>query len=98
VRSGESEVDLLDVEREPDAVTEGTGTLVLAAEVTVSVRLGEDGVFSGGTVLSIDCPEPETPTTVTTTTTPPTTAPPEATPPAPAPPAVPVPGQPPYVG
>ena len=95
VRSGESTVELLDIDREPGAITEGTGPLTLGTEVTVSVVLGEDGVFSGGTVLSIECPMPEEPTT-TTTTTPPTSAPPEATPPAP--PAQPVPGQPSFVG
>lgn len=95
VRSGESEIELLDIEREAGAITEGTGPLTLGTEVTVSVVLGEDEVFSGGTVLSIECPTPEEPTT-TTTTTPPTSAPPEATPPAP--PAQPVPGQPSFVG
>jgi hypothetical protein len=55
VRSGTSEVVAPDVEREPNAVTEATGTLVLGSEVSVFVRLGPDGVFSGGLVVTAEC-------------------------------------------
>jgi hypothetical protein len=55
VRSGTSEVVASDVERAPNAVTEATGTLVLGTEVTVYVRLGPDGVFSGGLVVTAEC-------------------------------------------
>jgi hypothetical protein len=80
VRSGDSEVEMLDVEREADVRTEATGTIVLDTEVSVFVRFGPDKVFSGGLVVTFDCPTPP-PTT--------TTAPPEAGPPAPpAPPVV----------
>jgi hypothetical protein len=91
VRSGDSEVEVLDVERAPDVRTEATGTIVLDTEVSVLVRLGPDEVFSGGLVMTLDCPTP--PTTTTTTTT----APPEA-PAPPAAPAQPVPGLPGFVG
>jgi hypothetical protein len=88
VRSGDSEVEVLDVERAPDARTEATGTVVLDSEVLVFVRLGADEVFSGGLVMTLDCPIPPSSTT--------TTAPPEA--PPPAAPAEPVTGQPSFVG
>ena len=96
VTSGDSSVEVLDVEREPEAVTEATGTLTLGEEITVSLRLGSDGVFSGGLIVTVDCPVPPTPTTSTSTTS--TTLAPEAPEPAPAPPAMPVPGEPTYTG
>ena len=61
VRSGTSEVVASDVERAPNAVTEATGTLVLGPDVTVSVRLGPDGVFSGGLVVTAECQPPTPP-------------------------------------
>jgi hypothetical protein len=86
VRSGDSEVEVVDVEREPDVGTEVTGTIVLDTAVSVFVRFGPDEVFSGGLVVTLDCPTPP-PTTTTTTS-----APPEAGPPAvPAQPVVGVP-------
>jgi len=79
LRSGGSEVTALDVEREPGAVTETAGTLVLGTDVSISVRLGADGVFSGGGLtVTLDCPpEPTTTTTEAPTTT--TTVPVETT-------------------
>ena len=56
VRSGGGEVALLDVERAPNVRTEATGTLTLGTDVSVFVRLGPDGLFLGGLVLTIDCP------------------------------------------
>jgi hypothetical protein len=61
VRSGGDEVVVPDVERAPNARTEATGTLTLASEVSVFVRLGPDGVFSGGLVVTLDCPLPPPP-------------------------------------
>lgn len=61
VRSGTSEVVASDVERAPNAVTEATGTLVLGSTVDVFVRLGADGVFSGGLVVTATCGPPEPP-------------------------------------
>lgn len=83
VRSGDSEVTVPDVEREPGIVTPATGTLVLGEQVTVSVQFGPDEIFSGGLVVTVDCSESPTTTTTesTTTTAPanPTTAPPTPT-------------------
>ena len=73
VRSGDSEVTVPDVEREPGAVTEATDTIVLGPDVAVFVRLGPDEVFSGGTVVTVDCSESPTTTESTTTTTAPAT-------------------------
>jgi LPXTG-motif cell wall-anchored protein len=68
VRSGESEVAVLDVEREPEAVTQASGTLVLGPEISVFVRFGPDGVFSGGVVLTVDCTQTTTTSEAPTTT------------------------------
>jgi LPXTG-motif cell wall-anchored protein len=72
VRSGGSEVVALDVERAPGVTTEASGTIVLGSDVSVFVRLGPDGVFSGGLVVTLDCAPPP-PTTTTTTEAPTTT-------------------------
>jgi len=58
VDSGGTQVVVLDVERESFGVIHGQGTLTLGDTVTVSVRLGEDGRFSGGLTLTIDCESP----------------------------------------
>jgi LPXTG-motif cell wall-anchored protein len=71
VRSGGSEVVALDVERAPDVRTEADGTIVLGTEISAFVRLGSDGVFSGGLVVTVECAQP--PTTTTTTEKPTTT-------------------------
>jgi LPXTG-motif cell wall-anchored protein len=73
VRSGDSEVVVPDVEREPGAVTPATGTPVLGTEITVSVQFGPDEVFSGGLVVTVDCTQTTTTTESTTTTTEPET-------------------------
>lgn len=77
VTSGEDSIVLLDVEREPNAVTSASSPLVLGSTVTVSLRMGPDEVFSGGLVFTIDSCTPPTTTTeppdTTTTTTPPET-------------------------
>ena len=62
VASGSTSVTLEDVEREPGGTVHAEGTLTLGPTVTVTLVLGEDGVFSGGLTLNIDCedilPEP----------------------------------------
>jgi hypothetical protein len=58
VRSGGGEVVALDVERAPNVRTEAAGTLVLGTDVSVFVRLGPDGVFSGGLVVTVECAPP----------------------------------------
>jgi hypothetical protein len=66
VSSGSDSVTLFDVEREAGALTMASGDLTLGSEVTVSLSLGPDGVFSGGITVTIgSCG------TVTTTTPPP---------------------------
>jgi LPXTG-motif cell wall-anchored protein len=76
VRSGGSEVVALDVERVPDVRTEADGTIVLGTEISAFLRLGADGVFSGGLVVTVECAKPQ-PTTTTTTTVSTTTTVPE---------------------
>lgn len=67
-------VTIHDVEREAGATNlPADGTLTLGDTVTVSVRLGEDGLFSGGTlVVDFSCTSPPPPPT---TTVPPTSPP-----------------------
>lgn len=55
VDSAGTQVVVLDVERESFGVIHGEGVLTLGDTVTVSVRLGTDGRFSGGLTLTIDC-------------------------------------------
>ena len=83
ITSGSSTVVALDVERDADAIIDTTpGTITLEADtVTVSVRLGPDGLFSGGFTISFACTPPPPPTTAPPTTVTPTTI----TPPAPNP-------------
>jgi hypothetical protein len=58
VRSNTGEVVLADVERAPNVRTVATDTHTVGTEITVAVRLGPDGVFSGGLVVELDCPAP----------------------------------------
>lgn len=83
--SGDNEVVLEDVEAEAGKVTQATGNLTLGETVELSVRLGEEGAFSGGGTLLLDIvcteveeevEEPEPTTTVPPTTAAPTTEPP----------------------
>jgi hypothetical protein len=78
VASGDSSVEVLDVEASPGAITTGDGTLVLGAQLTVSVTLGTDGVFSGGVEVTLTCQSPPPPTEPPTTE-PATPVPPTAT-------------------
>ena len=76
ITSGSSTVVALDVERDADAIIDTTpGAITLEADtVTVSVRLGPDGLFSGGFTISFACtPPPPPPTTAPPTTVTPTT-------------------------
>jgi hypothetical protein len=56
VRSNTGEVVLADVERAPNVRTVATDTHTVGPEITVLVRLGPDGVFSAGLVVTLDCP------------------------------------------
>ena len=76
ITSGSNTVVALDVERDADAIIDTTpGTLLLEDDtITVSVRLGPDGLFSGGFTISFACQPPTPTTTVTPTTIAPQTA------------------------
>ncbi len=67
IRSGTSEVVLQNVEDVPGGSVEAAGTLVLGPEVTVTLHMGPDAVFSAGLDVVIDCTQ-VTPTTIETTT------------------------------
>jgi len=72
--SGASSLELLNVERSTPLVLTTSGPLTLATALTVSVRLGPEGEFSGGGAAStVICAEPPT----TTTTIPPPPPPPD---------------------
>ena len=66
VESGGTQVVVEDVESSPFVVIEGQGALTLGSSITVSVRLGPDGVFSGGMTVTIDCDAPPPASTTTT--------------------------------
>ncbi len=68
VRSGASEAILENVEDEPGETVHAAGTLTLDTEVTVTLHMGPDAVFSAGIDVIIDC-SLVTPTTIETTTT-----------------------------
>jgi hypothetical protein len=86
VGSNGSSVTAFDVEREPGAITEAVGTLVLGPTVTVELFLGPDHVFSAGLVVSIDCIQvsPEPPVVRPPVVNPPVVNPPVVTSPSPA--------------
>jgi len=74
VQTGGSTEVIPDVEAQPDGTSEIVAPVVLGETLTVSLRMGPDGVFSGGLVVTVDCqPPPTTTTTIATTTTIPTT-------------------------
>lgn len=69
VASGGQQLTLADVEREPGAVTSAEGLLVLGEQVTVTLEMGPDGVFSAGMNLELRCLAATTTTTEAETTT-----------------------------
>ncbi len=75
VRSGETELVLSEVEATAGKVTTNSGSVYLVDEVVVSLRMGPDGVFSGGLDLTIRYDQCTTSTTLPTTTIPTTTLP-----------------------
>lgn len=80
VSSNDDQIVLADVEREAGVHTVADELLTLGSEITVTLVLGSDGVFSAGIMVKLcDIPELTTTTTTTTiassTTTPPTTSP-----------------------
>jgi hypothetical protein len=69
ITSGTDEVVVPDVEAESFEILTADETLVLGPTLTVSVRLGPDGVLSEGGLLELACVEPDVVTTTTSTTT-----------------------------
>lgn len=66
LRSGESQVVLVGVEDSPGKVTTSSSTIRVVDDVVALLRMGPDGVFSGGIEISLDlgaC-EPTSTTTV----------------------------------
>lgn len=57
VKSGDTMVVLRDVERSAGVMTNGSGKLTLDDEITVSLTMGKDKVFSGGLEVKIECDE-----------------------------------------
>ncbi len=53
VRSGESVLVLSDIESAADKTTTESGSAYLSGEVVVSLRIGPDGIFSGGLDVTI---------------------------------------------
>ncbi len=78
------------IEDAPGQTTVTAGVL-FGRTATVLLRLGPDGIASGGITLQLECEDPPPVTTTTTTAPPPTTLPP-------TPPAPPIPGTPVFTG
>lgn len=59
ISSNSTSFSLNDIEGSANKVTNGSGQLTLGSTVEVTVKLGSDGVFSGGgnLTITIDCPE-----------------------------------------
>jgi len=58
IASGSTSVVVKDVEREAYGVIKATGEITLANQITVSVVLGKDRVFSGGMYVNFECTPP----------------------------------------
>lgn len=69
VETGNSHVLVQDVEAEPLATVNATGTVVLGSEIAVSLVMGPDEVFSAGIDVLVDCAPGATTTTAAPTTT-----------------------------
>ncbi|MFA9564402.1 MAG: hypothetical protein ACERLM_06825 [Acidimicrobiales bacterium] len=74
ITSNGDSFEVPDVEAEAGQTTRGSvEAVVLGESVMVEVRLGPDGVFSGGLILTSECAPPEVAAAEATTTVPPTT-------------------------
>ncbi len=73
-------VTLIDVESEPGKTTIAVGVLVLPPLISFVLRMGPDGIYSGGLSVVFDCPETPTTTAPTTPTTTPNESPTTTTP------------------
>lgn len=72
IESGGTQVVILNVEANPYENTESKGSLTLGTSATVSLRMGSDGVFSGGldVVLDAECTPPPAAIDIVKTATP----------------------------
>jgi hypothetical protein len=78
--SGGASAEIPNWEAASGEIVSLSGTLVLGESITVDLRLGDDGVSSGGVTIILTCAPPAPPETTTTTAPPPpTTAPPPPT-------------------
>jgi hypothetical protein len=77
IASGGDSITLLDVERAPGAVTTTSETLTLGSEITVSLEIGPDGIFSGGITVTAECESAPSPSPSPTTTETPSPSPSE---------------------
>jgi hypothetical protein len=59
VSSGSENVTLIDVEREANGITNAEDELTMSSDLTVTLILGKDKVFSGGMDVNLHCEEPE---------------------------------------
>jgi len=65
--SGSSSTEILNWEAVAAEITHTSGTLVLGESITVDLRLGPNGVSSGGVRIVLTCSPPPPPETTTTT-------------------------------
>lgn len=59
IASGSDNVVLEDVERAANVITQADGQLTLGDDITVTLVMGDDRVFSGGMNLEFTCEEPK---------------------------------------
>ena len=58
ISSNSSSVVLKNVEREANGLTTANGNLILGNKLAVTLKLGQDKVFSGGMTVKLECKEP----------------------------------------
>lgn len=69
VASGDQRLVLENVEREPGAETVAEGSMLVGEQLTVTLVMGPDGVFSAGMTVRVVCGPASTTTTTEATTT-----------------------------
>ena len=69
IETGDSMVLIEDVESEPGATVNASGSVVLGEHISISLIMGPDEVFSAGIFVRVDCAPGATTTTEPTSTT-----------------------------
>lgn len=69
VSSGQDSLVLEDVEGEAFLERTSAGSMTLRSQITVTLMMGQDEVFSGGITVEVRCPDPQVTTTTTASTT-----------------------------